>query len=519
MQIRFIGPVAAVSLCNALAAGAFLHVPLAGASRDVLPQTLDSGFASAAPYGSLDGAGGGAIGGWAYDPDSASPAEVHLYVDGSFHQILRATFFRSDLTGACPLRGGFCAFHWDYSGYRGLGRGSHSVAAYIVGVDASGVPDGVNSQTVGSPKVLSDGCQFLGSVSSGSAIWCNDGAFLNYWEPRQQNTAIVFNSSMMAGISRDIGGAITQLYRGDPGRSFHWGRNLLDEHGGSAVQVGLWGDHSGYPPCAHWAYSHVPWNPIQAIGSYCSWGGPTNDVATGCWVAAEGSTTCGSGSGSYYILHDGMSNFTVDTGPMPVDIQQWVTPQTGWIRIKYRWTSGAGSVLSPQEIPAVFTGQGINERYYSYIGSDPFNNQSVTMWGKHVSGNRYLQVRGTGPYAHEGYPGSTALGCATEGWWGVCDANDVNCVTVAGLDPSIAEGAMEEVPGGGGYITALGYFPITIGTKEVIVGLFPHKFSETPIGETRTVRQIIRDLAIMSGFNSRPVACGSRTPDQFPVPF
>jgi hypothetical protein len=87
------------------------------------------------------------------------------------------------------------------------------------------------------------------------------------------------------------------------------------------------------------------------------------------------------------------------------------------------------------------------------------------------------------------------------------------------LDPTIIEGAVERATGSTGYITPLGSFAVTAGVREVSVGIFPYRYNEIPPSETRTVRQIIQDLAAQTGFNSRPVACGSRTPGQFPVTF
>ena len=61
------------------------------------------------PYGALDSAvgqaGGVKVSGWAIDPDSADPAQVHVYVDGTFRGEFTADGTRTDVGGAYPGTG------------------------------------------------------------------------------------------------------------------------------------------------------------------------------------------------------------------------------------------------------------------------------------------------------------------------------------------------------------------------------------------------------------------------------
>src|SRR4029077_17555418 len=65
------------------------------------------------------------------------------------------------------------------------------------------------------------------------AGWCRDMAV--YWQNRQRDTTPLFNKYVWIGVNNSYGGLIAQLYGED--RS----TNLLQEHGGSAMQISLWG--------------------------------------------------------------------------------------------------------------------------------------------------------------------------------------------------------------------------------------------------------------------------------------
>jgi len=83
------------------------------------------------PYGAVDvvGAGGGnlTVAGWAIDPDTADPIEVHVYVD-SVGRALVADRTRSDVAAAFP---GYGANH-GYEATFPIPPGSHQVCIYAI---------------------------------------------------------------------------------------------------------------------------------------------------------------------------------------------------------------------------------------------------------------------------------------------------------------------------------------------------------------------------------------------------
>ncbi|MEJ5254339.1 MAG: glycoside hydrolase family 25 protein [Acidimicrobiales bacterium] len=91
-----------------------------------------SGVAVGNPFGSLDGVSSApgtlTVSGWAIDPDTVGPIDVHLYVDGRWGGAVTADGARPDVGAAYP---GFGANH----GFRAtipVGPGSHEVCAYAI---------------------------------------------------------------------------------------------------------------------------------------------------------------------------------------------------------------------------------------------------------------------------------------------------------------------------------------------------------------------------------------------------
>jgi hypothetical protein len=88
------------------------------------------------PFGFLDtvrpAPGGLAVDGWAIDPDTTGPVEVHTYIDGNFAGSTVANGNRPDLAVVFPTYG---ANH-GYSATYGATRGSHRVCAYGLNVGA-----------------------------------------------------------------------------------------------------------------------------------------------------------------------------------------------------------------------------------------------------------------------------------------------------------------------------------------------------------------------------------------------
>jgi hypothetical protein len=75
--------------------------------------------------------------GWAIDPDTASPIEVHLYVDGAFAGPSTAQRPRPDLATAFPAYGGN---HGYSTSTEGLAPGSHQLCVYAINApDTAGI--------------------------------------------------------------------------------------------------------------------------------------------------------------------------------------------------------------------------------------------------------------------------------------------------------------------------------------------------------------------------------------------
>jgi SpoIID/LytB domain protein len=92
--------------------------------------TLPSGN----PYGNLESVNdigsGVQLTGWAIDPDTASPATVHVYVDGKFAGLTVANAARADVGNAYP---GYGAGH-GFSIVVQAGQGVHSICAYAINI-------------------------------------------------------------------------------------------------------------------------------------------------------------------------------------------------------------------------------------------------------------------------------------------------------------------------------------------------------------------------------------------------
>jgi hypothetical protein len=82
------------------------------------------------PFGALDGVrakvGSAAITGWAIDPNTSSPVDVHVYVDGGPFAVVNANSPRPDIGQAVPGYGPNHGFRADLA----LPSGTHTVCAY-----------------------------------------------------------------------------------------------------------------------------------------------------------------------------------------------------------------------------------------------------------------------------------------------------------------------------------------------------------------------------------------------------
>jgi len=90
------------------------------------------------------------------------------------------------------------------------------------------------------------------------------------------------------------------------------------------------------------------------------------------------------------------------------------------------------------------------------------------------------------------YPHPNYVANITEEWWGVCDAAEERCVTVACFSPLCAEAAVSD-SGSSGYITPIGYFGVAKAMDvRWSVYMFPYRHDAVVGG--RTIRDWVWSL-------------------------
>ncbi len=105
------------------------------------------------PFGNLEGvdarAGAISVGGWAIDPDTASPIAVHVYVDGA-GTALTADSSRNDVGSSYPVYGS----NHGFGGVLPADPGSHTVCAYGINVGrGANVQLGCRTVVVQAPSI------------------------------------------------------------------------------------------------------------------------------------------------------------------------------------------------------------------------------------------------------------------------------------------------------------------------------------------------------------------------------
>ena len=75
------------------------------------------------------------VAGWALDPNSPEPVDIHVYVNDVFAGQTRADRYRSDIAAGFPWSGGDTGFDLSFA----LGEGNYNVCAYAIGI-APGAP-------------------------------------------------------------------------------------------------------------------------------------------------------------------------------------------------------------------------------------------------------------------------------------------------------------------------------------------------------------------------------------------
>jgi hypothetical protein len=117
------------------------------------------------PKGSFDGATPGVgvrVQGWAFDPDTAAPSNVHVYIDGAFRGQVTANSFRPDVAAAFP---GVSSNH-GFDATFVVGGGVHDVCVFALNVG----PYGFTNPVLGCKRVVVDGSPigFLDSAIGGA---------------------------------------------------------------------------------------------------------------------------------------------------------------------------------------------------------------------------------------------------------------------------------------------------------------------------------------------------------------
>jgi hypothetical protein len=236
-------------------------------------------------------------------------------------------------------------------------------------------------------------------------------------------------------------------------------------------------------PCGGWTPG-APFNPIQAQGKGCGWVDHTGSSANG-WVGHDKQTL--------HTVMDSAYHFTSNGSAAPVVWEQWSSVGEGFVNLTYRMSAaasyhGVAWDNTTQEVPAIFTARGIDQKYYWYNGTAPFTNGAIT-WSSVAGGFLQFPGRPVWPHANSG------RGTIAEGWWGACSADESDCVTVAGWSPLFAEAALD-VSGGGlsghAYLTPIGYFSGLFEGMDLRWSLliFPYKH-DAVMASGRTVREII----------------------------
>jgi hypothetical protein len=308
------------------------------------------------------------------------------------------------------------------------------------------------------------------------------------------------------------------------------GRNLILEHGGAAVQLSIWGyeptgpaawfrhgvpcdptpyanasvcasdgntcvqrccsegsqvlDCKAQQPCGGWT-AGAPFNPIQAQGKDCGWEDHSGSSVE--WIGKENKTL--------HTVMESPWHFTSNRSAAPVIWEQWSTAHDdGYLNLTYHMAAAADYTgpawgNTTQEIPAIFTARGVNHKWFWYNGSAPGAGAAVTTMPG--TGAGYLQFPDRPLYPHA----TLKLGTVSEGWWGVCNEDETECVTVAGWSPLFAEAAMNPSgsnQSGHAYMTPIGLFSgLHAGMYwRWSLYIFPYKYDHM-LKVNRTVRDVI----------------------------
>lgn len=325
-------------------------------------------------------------------------------------------------------------------------------------------------------------CDIAENGNDTQVEWC--AAVPEYRTNILTNTKYLYNSMVQIGISPSFGGTTFELYGADPRR------NLINEHGGGAMQLSLYGagtnaEHvipngscGGYP-------DNTVFTPLMAVAANCGWTGSTNDIQPNAMVHTP------------TVLHMERWNpyqFTKKTAFSNLFWSQAATltaapyVQMGY-HLLYSSSASMSTYAHPQELPAIWTAPGVS---YSYYYVDQATDAIVTI--TNPSTQMYTRIPNRTDYPDRGSPTPPYN---KEQWVGVCDQAGSRCLTVAVKSAVFKEISFHTFAQPDsvklGYIGPHGNFALTPGTEYYFfVYVFPYKYDQVVGG--KSVRQWIAEL-------------------------
>lgn len=316
----------------------------------ILVMTGFGGVAAAAsplnPVGNLDGFsynGRLSVSGWAFDPETAAPIDVHAYVDGRLAAVTTANQFRYDVSSAYPAYGPRHGWSFDLGSLRG---GVHQVCVYGINVgigDANPVL-GCRTFTVGGSAALNP----VGNLEQVALI--GQGLYFQGWTLDPETTAPIDVHAYVDG--RLAGVATASQARGDIAAAFP-----------------AYGPRHGY--------SGVLTPPLPGVHQLCLYainvGDGTRNPVLGCR--------------SFTVSHFNFGATATLSYGIAVTVQQpqrvWVastaspSPSAGYVGVLFTitFTNRSSATFTPSEDVNVTSGAGGRQAPLTFDsgGSDPNN--------------------------------------------------------------------------------------------------------------------------------------------------
>jgi hypothetical protein len=341
-----------------------------------------------------------------------------------------------------------------------------------------------------------------------------------YMSNRKRDTVYLYNNYVRAGLNRSFGGTLFELYGVDK-------KNRIEEHGGSAVQLSLWGydvsatgagyfltntcSNAPYPDaatcyqannkqdcrlfpavgsqisncasvkaCSTWS-AGAPWNPIQAQGENCQWNGTTNDIND---ISEQNGVVTVYKSNPYHFTK------TDNFNGLNWRISAALPNDRPFIKLTYALQYSGAFILGThnQEVPAIFTDNSINYWYYFYTGTTPYVNVNSGVTRLRSDFGTELKLPSRSIQLPLPQPSPKKYYNSQEDWLTVCNKYEDRCLTIVTFSPEIITLALNM-----NYLTALGRYSLNdLNNKVWSIYLFPYRFDDVVAG--KAVRQWIYDL-------------------------